>query len=140
MVRILVAAGLLLGAGCGGAGGPVLPVTGTITVRGKPEANLIVQFNPVGGTEEKPYIGTATSDEGGKFTVTGPTGVPGLPAGAYVVTVVDGNPGLEDSELGKGKKAPPIRVARKYTSADDRVNTLKVTVTAGQTTYDLKLD
>ncbi len=126
-------------AGCGGPAAPI-PVTGTITVKKKPEGNLLIQFSSTVAIGGKTYTGSATSAEGGKFEVVGADGKPGLPPGDYSVTVIDRNSEIEDEDLAKGKRVPPSRVERKYMAPDEKVNPLKVKVEAGKTTYDLNLD
>jgi len=123
--------------GCSGTGAPV-PVAGTITVKKKPEANLLIQFSSAAAG--KTYTGSATSTEGGKFEIVGADGKPGLPPGEYFVTVVDRNSEIEDEDLAKGKRIPPSRVEKKYMAPDEKTNLLKVKVEAGKTTYDLILD
>ena len=125
--------------GCGGPGAPA-PVSGTITVKKKPEANLLIQFSSTAATGGKTYTGNATSAEGGKFEIVGADGKPGLPPGEYFVTVVDRNSEIEDEDLAKGKRIPPSRVEKKDMAPDEKVNPLKVKVEAGKSTYDLNLD
>lgn len=125
--------------GCGGPGTPV-PVSGTITVKKKPEANLLIQFSSTAAIGGKTYAGSATSAEGGKFEIVGADGKPGLPPGDYFVTVVDRNLEVEDDELGKGKRVPSSRVEKKYMAPDEKTNPLKMKVEAGKATYDLILD
>ena len=125
--------------GCGGPGSPVA-VTGTITVKKKPEANLLIQFSSTAATGGKTYTGSATSAEGGKFEIVGADGKPGLPPGDYSVTVADRNSEIEDEDLAKGKRIPPSRIEKKYMAPDEKTNPLKVKVEAGKTTYDLILD
>ncbi len=125
--------------GCGGSAASV-PLTGTITINKKAEANLLIQFSSLTATGGKTSTGSATSTEGGKFEILGSDGKPGLPPGDYVVTVVDRNLEMEDDELGKGKRIPPSRVNPKYLATDGKVNPLKVTVEAGKASYELVLD
>ena len=135
----LLALGFAAFTGCGGPGSTV-PVTGTIIVKKKPEANLLIQFSSTAATGGKTYTGSATSAEGGKFEIVGADGKPGLPPGDYFVTVVDRNSEVEDEDLAKGKRIPPSRVDKKYMAPDEKVNPLKVKVEAGKTTYDLIWD
>lgn len=135
----LIAFALAALTGCGGSGSPV-PVTGTITVKKKPEANLLIQFCSTAATGGKTFTGSATSAEEGKFEIVGADGKPGLPPGDYSVTVVDRNSEVEDEDLAKGKRIPPSRIEKKYMAPDEKVNPLKVKVEAGKTTYDLILD
>lgn len=123
-----------------GCGGPApTPVSGTITVKKKPAANLLIQFTPVAPAGDKPTAGNATSAEGGAFEIRGDNGQPGLPPGEYFVTVADRNLDIEDADLGNGKRIAN-RVAKKYATVDEKANPLKVKVEAGKTKYDLELD
>jgi hypothetical protein len=138
----LLAFSLLPLAGCGG-GPPVTPVEGTLAFASKkPPGNLLLQFHPTAATGGKPLSGSATTDDGGKFRVTCDDGSDGLPAGRYVVTVIDNNLSTEDEPgtAPKGKKPPPNRVGMKYMSADEKTNPLVLSVEAGKSGYELKLD
>ena len=139
IVNLAATLALFAGVGCGGTAATV-PVTGTITVKKKPEANLLIQFSSLTATGGKTSTGSATSTDGGKFEITGGDGQPGLPTGDYIVTVVDRNSETEDEDLGKGKRVPPNRIQPKYLATDGKVNPLKVTVEAGKAGYELALD
>lgn len=125
-------------AGCSGPP-PLTPVEGTVTFAGnRPGGNLLLQFQPTAGTGRKPVSGSAVTDDTGKFQVKCDDGRDGLPAGSYVVTVVDNNLAI-DAEPGRGKAPPPNRVPPRYMAAD-ATNPLQVTVEAGKSGYDLKLE
>lgn len=93
MRRVLWAAAVLAAtAGCGD-GGPVLqPVHGRVTLDGRALAGKTLRFVPEPGT---PGVGAgATTDADGKYTLlsTRPGAtrdMPGTPAGAYRVVVVE---------------------------------------------------
>lgn len=85
--------------GCGGPrrpeGPPLIPVTGTVQLDGKPLAGATVTFNPLAGT--KGNGGFAVTDADGKFTLTDYAERPGCPEGEYGVTFsrmtqTDGSP------------------------------------------------
>ncbi|MBM3983422.1 MAG: DUF4198 domain-containing protein [Planctomycetes bacterium] len=68
----LAALALVLGgvAGCGG-GAKIVPVSGVVKLNGKPYANAVVSFQPV-GSKDNPNPGrgsTAVTDAEGKFTL-----------------------------------------------------------------------
>ncbi len=127
-----------------GCGGPsATPVEGTVAFASgnRTSDNLLLQFHPTTDGGAKLRGGSALSDTGGKFTVTGDDGAAGLPPGTYIVTVVDNNLNVEDEPGTKGaKRPPPNRVPLKYTAADEKLNPLKVTVEKGKAGYELKLD
>ena len=130
-----------LATGCGGSS--ATPVEGTVAfAAGKQKSdNLLLQFHPIADSGGKVRGGSAVSDASGKFAVKGDDGNPGLPPGAYIVTVVDNNLNVEDEPGAKGaKRPPPNRVPPKYMATDEKMNPLKVTVEKGKAGYDLKLD
>lgn len=81
----IACAGLLLAlcAGCGG-GPRIAPVSGVVTVNGKPQKGLIVSFQPL-GSKDNPNPGrgsTGVTDENGRFTLS----YDGAESGAVVGT------------------------------------------------------
>ncbi|UUO06556.1 hypothetical protein M4951_24830 [Blastopirellula sp. J2-11] len=67
---LLLAIGSPALVGCGARGAATAPVSGTVTVRGKPQANLVVSFLPQSSTTEasgKASMGV--TDAAGKFTL-----------------------------------------------------------------------
>ena len=72
-------------AGCGGGADGLTPVTGTVTVDGKPGDGAAVTFIPKDGTPGNG--GTAVADASGKYEIATPQGKKGLPPGAYKVTM-----------------------------------------------------
>lgn len=100
--------GLLALAGCGG--GPVLaPVTGKVTLDGKPLDRIAIEFHPDG---EGPRS-TATTGADGTFTLQTDTGRPGAVVGTHKVVLRDlslfpDRPISRDElnqDFSKGKKA-----------------------------------
>lgn len=87
----LACIGLLLATGCGSG---VSPVTGTITLDGKPAADLIVAFTPEGGGTS----GAATTDASGNYSISSPLGG-GLPVGKYKVKITS-QPPIDESMSG----------------------------------------
>jgi hypothetical protein len=84
--------------GCGAASGPATyPVTGTVTLDGKPVENAVVAFASAGQAPADAKTGAALggqtrTDAEGHYTMSvvldrGKTTRQGLPAGDYVVTV-----------------------------------------------------
>ena len=65
-VRLLVL-GLLLTAGCGGSG--VAPVSGTVTLNGKPLAHATVVFQPDGDGKNPGPGSSGTTDENGRYSL-----------------------------------------------------------------------
>jgi len=75
---------VVLAIGCGGKGGPVLPVNGIVTLDDKPLDEATVIFHP---EEEGATSGFARTGSDGKFVIRGAKGEKGLAPGKYKVTV-----------------------------------------------------
>jgi hypothetical protein len=85
-MRYLAAVAALALLGCGGDGLKRVAVQGTVTAKGVPVGNATVLFMPVEGTKGEGGIGT--TDQDGKFTLTGSRrGDPGVVPGKYKVRV-----------------------------------------------------
>jgi hypothetical protein len=84
---ITVAFSLLLLVGCGGGDPPLVPVSGIVTLNGKPFPQAGILFVPDPGN---PWIteGRATTDLDGKFQVLNGNRA-GLTPGKYQVTISD---------------------------------------------------
>lgn len=86
----LVAILALAAAGCGKGSGPkVVPVSGTVTIDGKPAPNIAVVFQPVASGKEEAGMGsTGVTDAQGRFTLTltGTDKRPGAVVGRHRVT------------------------------------------------------
>jgi predicted small lipoprotein YifL len=84
--------------GCGSKGPTLLPVTGSVTVDGKPANGATLIFHPT--DKEMKLIPAATTDENGKFQLATSAKV-GVPAGAYDVTVVWPDPSVQPTAAQK---------------------------------------
>jgi hypothetical protein len=131
--------GLVALAGCGG--GPVLaPVTGKVTLNGKPLERIALEFHPDG---EGPRS-TGLTGPDGTFTLTTDTGKPGAVVGPHKVVLrdqsifPDGPISRDDlnKDLSSGKKP---RIKAEY--GDRAKTTVTKTVENGKTneiTIELK--
>jgi hypothetical protein len=110
--------------GCGG--GPEMgEVTGTVTLDGKPAANLEVSFNPKDSRQGTTALGYTKAD--GTYELRYPGDKTGAPVGQYTVSIV----GAEvDEEAGA-----PISIPERYNTETE----LTATVEAGSNTIDFKL-
>ena len=73
--------------GCGGAAGPQLfPISGKLTVSGKPVAGVGVQLIPV-AAKTASLSASGTTDAEGAFTLKAINGDPGAPKGKYKVVL-----------------------------------------------------
>ncbi len=91
--RMICWAGLLgwvVAAGCGGDDRnwkETVPVTGVITVNGKPAEGVHVVFHPVGGMDQaQPTETKAITDKDGKFAASTYVLGDGVPPGEYTLT------------------------------------------------------
>ena len=78
---------LVIRCGCGNPSGR-MPVSGTITFKGKPLEHGQISFRPTGGS----HLSSGSAIEDGKFAIPGKKG---LPVGKYIVQISSG-----DYELG----------------------------------------
>lgn len=135
---------VLLLAGCGTARDPnlpdLVPVTGTITIDGKPATNTTIALIPSGST-----IGTGSggaTDAQGKFTVrTAHDGI-GAPVGEYTVVISklkrkDGSDFPLDSPEGPMDAGADESLPPKYSNPEK--TELTATVPAGGGTLDFAL-
>lgn len=124
--------------GCGGATSDapkVVPVTGTVTLDGKPLTEAVVRFIPA---DPKANGGTGKTDAEGKYSVTH-TLNKGVPAGSYKVVIEqyksrDGKPlkmeeGIDIEQL-KMQNMVQQSLPPKY--SDFNKTELKADVTAGK--------
>jgi hypothetical protein len=118
-MRLRLSATLLLGLllGCGD-GNSVAPVSGVVTLDGKPLADVRVSFQPIGtgeaaGRAELGMGSYATTDAEGKYTLkTADTDAEGAVVGAHRVTLSDMR--TETPQDAGVTKAPPPRFPTKY--------------------------
>lgn len=128
--------------GCGDDGpdysADVVPVSGTITMRGEPVAGAQVHFAP---TDDKGKPANGMTDDAGKYTLKTPKGGEGAVPGEYNVSVSkflkpDGSPvpeGTFPADVGAIESIPGT-----YSSyGHSRLNT---TVPAGGGTLDFNLE
>ena len=77
---------MLAAVGCGGKGFRSAPVSGVVTLNGKPLAEATVIFQPAGSGNPGPPS-TATTDEEGRFTLLFSDQKPGAVVGKHKVVV-----------------------------------------------------
>ena len=96
--RLLLGFALVLGLGCGS--GKFAPVSGTVTMNGKPLAGALVIFSPIakeGSIDAGPGSSGKTNDKG-EYTLTSDTGRTGALVGKHRVSVSLMNPGTGASD------------------------------------------
>lgn len=122
--------------GCGEAGVKLIPVSGVISLEGKPLPNVSVSFRPdeSKGNKQGGYLPVGNADQAGKFTLTTTSG-PGAPAGWYKVVVTP----ILTVTGGELPKPTPLPYNAKY--ADPDKTDLSVEVGSGKPAgaYNLEL-
>lgn len=83
--------------GCGG-GPELIQAVGKITVDGQPARGAVLLFHPT--AEGQTTVSSATAKDDGTFTITTNT-LPGIPTGAYIVTVSWPDPEHQPSDTEK---------------------------------------
>jgi len=136
---LLILSSLLLAAGCSKAKKSV-PVSGNISVEGKPLPSGVVTFSPdesKGNTEKGAPVGTVTD---GRYEVKG-----GVPLGWYKVTVNTMMPPPATDTMSPGGKPPAMpsanapRINQKYLTPASTDLSVEVVENAAPDRYDLKL-
>lgn len=123
--RVLTAlACLTAAAGCGGGGisAPrTAPVSGTVTVKGKPAAGVKVTFHPQFDMGAVKFVPSGQTDNHGRFTLSTAAPGDGAPPGDYVVTFELLRGGADNAgrdievDAWKGKYADPAKGGKKVT-------------------------
>jgi hypothetical protein len=134
----LAAIALVSGCGKAGMGRATFPVTGVVTMGGKPVEGALVQFTPAAG--EAGFAGAQTqTDAEGAFDVSvmlegGKESQRGLPAGEYRVSVTK----MEYAGAAAIDRPPKNVLPAKYQSAES--TPLTATVTAdGENHFEFPL-
>jgi hypothetical protein len=106
--------------GCGPQPLKTVPLSGKVTVNGKPAARAKVFFTPVTPLDGKPILPSAETAADGTFRVSTLLPDDGLPPGEYAVTVIwptyssGGDQEIEGPDRLKGRyndvKNPPLKV------------------------------
>jgi hypothetical protein len=119
-------------AGCGTSG--VVPVSGTLTYKGKPITNAIVHFVPVNG---RPSMGE--TDSNGKFTLTYDPQTKGAQVGKHRVFVMHN--AANDASLPGAIPGMPVKLPEDLRQFFDKYSgdKSKVEVTIEKSVSDLKL-
>ncbi|MBW3599543.1 MAG: hypothetical protein KY475_20005 [Planctomycetes bacterium] len=124
--------------GCNEESGPEThPVTGQVTIDGKPAEGLQITFNPVEAGKE-PASGNVGPD--GSYTLyTGVAGKPGAPPGKYKITLSDpaDTSYMEAEGGGDPTKVTTGRVPEEYKSVE--TSPKEVEVTAGTNTINIEI-
>jgi hypothetical protein len=97
--RVLLGVALLLALGCGGR--KYAPVSGTVTLNGRPLAKAVVTFMPVPekGSTEAGDSSTGKTNENGEFTLTSSSGKTGALVGKHKVSI-----SLQETKRGESEE------------------------------------
>ncbi len=125
-------------AGCGDSGPKLHPVSGTVTLEGKPLPNAGVMFFPRGATLGNACVGITDAD--GKYTLKPEgRGGTGAPEGEFAVTISK----MKDPPPGKPGESAPAETGLEETLSpkywDSAITILSAKVPAGGTTVDFPL-
>ena len=114
---------------------PVVPARGTVTVNGKPAANVFLVFHPVTNKKDlrelAPYGWT---DQEGRFALSTRGDADGAPVGEYVVTLEWPAPMDQASDDPEGMRSGPDMFRGAYALADQ--SPFQRTVTADNPELD----
>ncbi len=143
VIRLICVAAVLSLASCSGGTKPenvtLQPVSGTVTLDGKPVGGVSIFFHPEPGTVGQGASGA--TDDSGKFTMLYKDGNSGVPAGKYRVLFTrllkpDGKP------LGKDEVAADVDAVNKLPRVynDTEQTPIGAEVPEGGKTFDFKLN
>jgi hypothetical protein len=107
-LRFLGVGVLFAAAGCSG-GAKFAPVSGVVTLDGKPYGNAVVSFQPIGdkGNPNPGKGSSAYTDENGRFVLVGADGEDGAVVGKHLVRIMTrGNDVVGQPEVGSPDDAP----------------------------------
>ena len=142
-----VVCSLLVGlSGCGGGAEDTslpttVPVSGTVTLKGKPLVSATVTFVPQGETKGVECVGF--TDDAGKFQLKQIRGAEGAPPGSYKVVINhfvkgDGSPIKIDGSEPPANLGAVESLPIKYSSFLDSKLTAQVNDAGGEFNFDLK--
>lgn len=103
---------LLFVLGCGSSG-KLAPVSGVVTLNGKPLANALVSFQPIASQGTSPGVGSyGTTDSAGKYSLrTADTDAPGAVVGNHLVLI---NLKVESDDRDPRTRPPAKTLLAKY--------------------------
>jgi len=119
---------MLFVSGCGGGGPELGRVSGTVTIDGKPAANVKVSFTPVDGGRSS----MATTDANGQYELAFSTTEKGALVGSHDAGILPAEPGVDVGTGSGSEMLVDTSIPQKYVDAKK-----KVEVKAGSNTIDL---
>jgi hypothetical protein len=115
--RLLVGFVVVLALGCGGGSKGVVPVSGKVTLDGKPLPNATVMFSPIAdpGSIDAGPGSSAKTNEKGEYTLQASTGKKGAQVGKHRVTISSLSPQITEGDE-RPRGGPPLvdKIPAKY--------------------------
>jgi hypothetical protein len=140
-VVVLATVSLLIG--CGKAPPEIVPVSGTVTLDGKPLANVEVRFIPTVPGLDGNMVGSAVTDDEGKYTLRLPGKTESSACACECKITINEGPIPDDirgdqmAETNFLKKLTNRPIPKSFTRMAD--TPLTVTVTPDQTDYPIQM-
>jgi hypothetical protein len=138
LLGLLCLCGVLALAGCGKPGpGKLYPVSGKVTINGKPMTSGFVGFAPEaspGTGSRAQFMATGTIGSDGTYEIK-TDGKPGAPLGKYKATINPGMPTTKEEAANMGK----LPFDRSYTDPAKSPLAVEVVESPQAGAYDLKL-
>jgi hypothetical protein len=137
---VLVALLSLVLCGCPSSGSDSVAVTGTITLNDAPLPRAFITFTPTGETRGLGASGRA--DQDGKYSLKGPRGTAGVPAGTYKVVISklvlpDGTDFPDNSPVGPMDAGAAEKLPPHYADAAKTILTATVSAEGGTINFPL---
>lgn len=131
---IPVLSAILAAAGCG-SGLNTVPVSGSVSLDGKPTPGLLVRFEPleVDSSAEGWTDSTGITDAEGNFILTTPDGQVGALPGKHMVSVTTANLGGEIDPTTEGAEVPTESLKEPIPAQYNLQSTLTIVVPPGGT-------
>lgn len=136
VLQVCLIPGML--AGCSESGTPTAPVSGKVTLNGQPLANVSVLFQPAGGANRDPGVGSyGITDDQGRFTLKlSGTNKPGAVVGQHVVTIVEKGDPANDQDAGGTDKPEVSRIPAEFSDGTKKFEVQSDT--PNQANFELK--
>jgi len=139
LASFLVVGVLLAGSGCGDAGPAkpkLYPVSGKVTVAGKPLADCNITFKST-STQGLGYGATVAAD--GSYSLAGTDGRPGAEPGKYKIVLMAPGLAMKDAMMGGAPGGGPPVVAKPFPDeySDESTSPQEVEVKASSNSIDI---
>jgi hypothetical protein len=137
----VLAGGLMALAGCAPAPPATVPVSGIVTIDGKPAAGILVQYNPDFNTGGKVVASSGVTGADGRYTLKTDAGLPGALIGKHKIVLIDNEfaNGAEDANGNPIKPTKKLvnRIPQQYLAAGS--TPAEMIVSADKTDYPIEV-